>query len=58
MYGDGLKTTGVGGTTVAVLPNTGGFRPVYILGATLLAMGVIMLIVAGTGTLRQLLKRG
>jgi hypothetical protein len=58
MYGDGIKSTGAGGTTITVLPNTGGFRPVYILGITLFVMGVIMLLVAGTGTVRQLMKRG
>lgn len=58
MYGDGLKSTGAGGTTITVLPNTGGFRPVYILGVALLVMGVVMLIVAGSGTVRQMLKRG
>jgi len=58
MYGDGLKSTGAGGTTITVLPNTGGFRPVYILGVTLLVMGIVMLVVAGSGTVRQMLKRG
>jgi hypothetical protein len=58
MYVEGFKSTGAGGAAVAVLPNTGVFRPFFVLGATLLAMGVIMLTVAGVATVRQMVTRG
>ena len=53
MYVQGVNTTVTGGATVAVLPNTGAFRPLFFIGATLLAMGVLMLAVAATATIRE-----
>ena len=53
MYVQGVNTTVAGGATVAVLPNTGAFRPLFYIGATLLAMGVLMLVVATTATIRE-----
>jgi hypothetical protein len=53
MYVQGVNTTVVGGATVAVLPNTGAFRPLFFIGATMLAMGILMLVVAGSATIRQ-----
>lgn len=53
MYVQGVNTAVVGGATVAVLPNTGAMRPLFFVGATLLAMGVLMLVVAGSATIRS-----
>lgn len=53
MYVQGLNTGGTGVVAVAVLPNTGAFRPLFFIGATLLAMGVLMLVVAATATIRE-----
>lgn len=54
MYVQGVSTAAVGGATVAVLPDTGVYRPLFVLGATLVAMGVIMLVVSSISSIKKL----
>ena len=49
----GIGSTGVGATTVALLPHTGGYRSLFVIAATVLTFGVITLTVSGIAALKQ-----
>jgi hypothetical protein len=54
MYGKGgAVTTVLGSTAVAVLPNTGGLRPLFIAALAVTALGVITLVVSSVVALKQ-----
>jgi len=53
MYTQGVSSTAVGGATVAVLPSTGVYRPLFVMGATLVAMGILMIVTATVATVKK-----
>lgn len=53
MYVQGVSSTAVGGATVAVLPSTGVYRPLFVMGATLAAMGLLMIVTATVSSVKQ-----
>ena len=55
MYGTvlGASTTVTGGVTAAVLPHTGGLRPLFVVALAVLAFGVVTLAVSGISAFKQ-----
>lgn len=49
----GIGSTGVGATTVTLLPHTGGYRPLFVAGVAVLAFGVVTLAVSGFTAFKQ-----
>lgn len=52
----GTSTTATGAAAVAVLPNTGGFRPLFVMASVALAAGVVTLIVTGVASVARKLN--
>lgn len=53
MLYSGIASTGAGATTVALLPNTSGFRPLLVVAIAVLAFGLVTLSIAGVSALKQ-----
>jgi len=49
----GIASTGLGGTTVALLPHTGGFRPLFVVALALLAFGLATLAISSVSAFKQ-----
>jgi len=52
----GVTTTAAGVTGVAVLPNTGNFRIMFIVAAITMAVGIVTLVATGVIKLRKSLS--
>ena len=55
MYGSvlGASTTVTGATTAAVLPDTGGYRPLFIVALSVAVFGVVTLTISGVSAFKQ-----
>jgi hypothetical protein len=49
----GVTATAAGATGVAVLPNTGGFRVMFIVAAVAMAVGIVTLVATGVIKLKR-----
>jgi hypothetical protein len=55
MYGKGGLPVGIATTAtgVAILPNTGGFRPLFIAALAVTAVGVVTIVTSAVAAVRQ-----
>jgi hypothetical protein len=52
----GATTTTTGAAGILMLPNTGGYRPLFVMAAISLTMGLLTLIVATIAVIKQRLQ--
>lgn len=58
MYTLGVSTTVPSAATVALLPNTGAYHPVFVAAVAVLVLGLTILAVSGVVAVKQHVTRG